>query len=126
MTDTVQPFRVAIPQADLDDLQERLARTRWPQEIGDNGNWQAGTNLAYMRELVNYWLNGYDWRAQEAAMNSLPQFRTMIDDVPVHFVHVKGKGVEGGPPPMPLVINHGWPWTFWDFRKVVASAQARG
>ena len=92
MTDTIQPFRIAIPQADLDDVQERLRRTRWPQEIGDNSQWQAGTNLAYMRELVDYWLNGYDWRAQEAAMNALPQFRTMIDDVPVHFVHVKGKG----------------------------------
>ena len=72
-----------------------------------------------MRELVDYWLNGYDWRAQEAAMNALPQFRTMIDDVPVHFVHVKGKGPEGGPAPMPLVINHGWPWTFWDMRKII-------
>ncbi len=95
MPDAIQPFRIAIPQADLDDVQERLRRTRWPQEIGDNSQWQAGTNLAYMRELVDYWLNGYDWRAQEAAMNALPQFRTMIDDVPVHFVHVKGG--EGAP-----------------------------
>ncbi len=105
MSETVDPFRIAIPQADLDDLQDRLRRTRWPQEIGDNSQWQAGTNLAYMRELVDYWLTRYDWRAQEAAMNALPQFRTMIDDVPVHFAHVKGKG----PNPMPLVLNHGWP-----------------
>ena len=115
MNETVEPFRIVIPQADLDDLQDRLRRTRWPQEIGDNSKWQAGTNLAYMRELVDYWVNQYDWRAQEAAMNALPQFRTMIDGVPVHFAHVKGKG----PNPMPLVINHGWPWTFWDMRKII-------
>lgn len=115
MTDAVHPFRIAMPQADLDDLQSRLARTRWPQEIGDNSDWRAGTNLAYMRGLVDYWLNNYDWRAQEAAMNAFPQFRTMIDDVPVHFIHAKGKG----PNPMPLIINHGWPWTFWDMRKII-------
>ncbi len=115
MNDEVLPFRIAIPQADLDDLHERLRRTRWPQEIGNNAQWQAGTNLGYMRELVDYWLNRYDWRTQEAAMNALPQFRTTIDEVPVHFVHVKGKG----PNPMPLVINHGWPWTFWDMRKII-------
>ena len=119
MSDAIQPFEIAIPKADLDDLQHRLARTRWPQEIGDNGDWQAGTNRAYMRELVDYWLNHYDWRAQEAAMNALPQFHTMIDDVPVHFVHVEGKGIPGGPKPMPLIINHGWPWTFWDMRKII-------
>ena len=115
MTEAVEPFRIAIPQTALDDLQDRLRRTRWPQEIGDNSDWQAGTNLAYMRELVDYWLNAYDWRAQEAAMNTFPQFRTMIDDVPVHFVHVKGKG----PNPIPLMVNHGWPWTFWDMRKII-------
>jgi pimeloyl-ACP methyl ester carboxylesterase len=119
MPDTIHPFRIDIPQADLDDLKGRLRRTRWPQEIGDNVHWQAGTNLAYMRELVDYWLNQYDWRAQETAMNGLPQFRTIIDDVPVHFVHVKGKGAEGGVTPMPIIINHGWPWTFWDMRKII-------
>jgi pimeloyl-ACP methyl ester carboxylesterase len=115
MTDAVLPFRIDIPQADLDDLQARLRRTRWPQEIGDNSDWQAGTNLAYMRELTDYWINRYDWRAQEAAMNAFPHFRTVIDDVPIHFIHVKAKG----PNPMPLIINHGWPWTFWDMRKII-------
>src|SRR5579864_8133960 len=113
MSQAVLPFRIDIPQGDLDDLQGRLRRTRWPQEIGDNSDWQAGTNLACMRELVDYWLNRYDWRAQEAEMNALPQFRTVIDGIPIHFVHVKGNGSN----PMPLVINHGWPWTFWDMRK---------
>ena len=98
MTDAITPFHIDIPQADLDDLTQRLARTRWPQEIGDNGDWQAGTNLAYMRELVEYWINHYDWRTHETAMNAFPHFRTMIDDVPVHFIHVKGKGVPEPPP----------------------------
>lgn len=111
----IRPFRIAVPDADLDDLRGRLRRTRWPHEIGDNADWQAGTNLAYMRALTTYWLDAYDWRAQEAAMNALPQFRTTIDGVPVHLIHVRGKG----PAPMPLIINHGWPWTFWDMRKII-------
>ena len=111
----VAPFRIAIPEDALTDLRERLRRTRWPQEIGDNADWEAGTSLVYMRELTEYWLNRYDWRAQEAAMNAFPQFRTIIDGVPLHFIHVKGKG----PNPMPLVVNHGWPWTFWDMRKII-------
>ena len=115
MTDAITPFQIDIPQDDLDDLTQRLMRTRWPQEIGDNSDWQAGTNLAYMRELVEYWINHYDWRAHETEMNAFPQFRTMIDDVPVHFIHVKGKG----PNPTPLIINHGWPWTFWDMQKII-------
>ena len=111
----VTPFRIDIPDAALSDVTERLRRTRWPQEIGDNSDWQAGTSVAYMRELVDYWLNMYDWRTQEAAMNAFPQFRTVIDGVPIHFIHVKGKG----PNPTPLIINHGWPWTFWDMRKII-------
>jgi pimeloyl-ACP methyl ester carboxylesterase len=115
MPDDIQPFKIAVGTDELAEVQDRLRRTRWPQEIGDNSNWQAGTSLAYMRELVDYWVTQYDWRSQEEAMNALPQFRTTIDAVPIHFVHVKGKG----PNPTPLVINHGWPWTFWDMRKII-------
>jgi pimeloyl-ACP methyl ester carboxylesterase len=115
MNQSVEPFRIAIADAAIQDLYERLRRTRWPGQLGDNKNWQAGTELSYLRELVDYWLTGYDWRAQENAMNALPQFKTTIDDVPIHFVHLKGKG----PNPMPLVVNHGWPWTFWDMRKII-------
>ncbi|MBV1918425.1 MAG: epoxide hydrolase 1, partial [Sphingomonadaceae bacterium] len=78
-------------------------------------DWQAGSNLGYMRDLTAYWMDGFDWRAQERAMNEWPHYKTVIDGIPVHFIHVKGKG----PNPMPLVLNHGWPWTFWDFRKVL-------
>ena len=119
MSAAITPFVVDIPQPALDDLRERLLRTRWPQEIGDNADWQAGTNLAYMRELTTHWIERYDWRAQERAMNAFPQFRTTIDEVPIHFVHVPGKGVPGGSSPIPLIVNHGWPWTFWDMRKII-------
>jgi pimeloyl-ACP methyl ester carboxylesterase len=113
--DAVTPFRVDIPEADLEDLRHRLVRTRWPREPFINDDWQAGANLAYMKDLVAYWLNSYDWRAHERAMNAFPQFKTEIDGVPIHFIHVRGKG----PSPMPIVINHGWPWTFWDMRKII-------
>lgn len=119
MIQSIEPFRIAIPEAGLADLRARLLRMRWPGEIGDNGQWQAGANLAWMRGLVSYWLQGFDWRAQERAINAWPQFRTVIDGFQIHFLHVRGKARDGGPRPMPLLLNHGWPWTFWDFQKVL-------
>ncbi len=109
------PFRIDIPEAQLTALRARLGRTRWPREIGDNALWQDGVSLAWMRETVAYWLEGYDWRAQERAINALPQFLTEIDGVPIHFVHVHGKG----PSPAPLILSHGWPETFWDLREII-------
>src|SRR5260370_286597 len=67
------------------------------------------------RKLVAYWIEGYDWRKQERAINAYPQFRTEIDGVPIHLIHVRGKG----PNPKPLILSHGWPWTFWEYRKVI-------
>ena len=119
MTLAIEPFRIAIPDESLGDLRQRLQRARWPSEIGDNRHWQAGTNLAYMKQLVAWWLDGYDWRRHEAAMNAVPQFRTVIDEVPIHFQHIKGSRRRGDPNPMPLILTHGWPWTFWDWRKVI-------
>jgi pimeloyl-ACP methyl ester carboxylesterase len=109
-----EPFRIAIPDAELDDLSDRLARTRWSSDFA-NDDWRYGTNGAYLRQLVEYWQHGFDWRAQERAMNQLPQFRTVIEGVPIHFVHVRGRG----PAPIPLLLGHGWPWTFWDFYKII-------
>lgn len=114
----IEPFRVDVPQAVLDDLHDRLARTRWTADFA-NDAWSYGANVGYVRELAEHWHDRYDWRAREAAMNAFPQFRTTIDGVPVHFVHVKGKGTPGAPNPIPLILNHGWPWTFWDFHKVI-------
>ena len=110
----VEPFEVAVPQQTLDDLAERLARTRWPLDV-DNGDWRYGTERGYLEELVAHWRGGYDWRAHERAMNGLAHFRADLDGVPVHFVRAPG----AGPDPLPLILTHGWPWTFWDFQKVI-------
>lgn len=110
----VKPFVVHIPDAQLDDLMSRLKRTRFPEDFG-NDDWRYGYNTAYHRELIAYWINEYDWRSVERRMNDLPQFKVDLMDVPLHFIHVRGKGNN----PMPLLLHHGWPWTFWDLRKVI-------
>jgi len=113
-TVAVRPFTIDVPESVLDDLRERLRRTRWPGEIADSG-WTYGTNLAYTRELVRYWLEDYDWRIHEAALNRLPQFVATVDELEIHFVHVKGKG----PNPLPLIISHGWPGSFYEMAEVI-------
>jgi pimeloyl-ACP methyl ester carboxylesterase len=110
----IQPFTIAVPQATLDDLHERLARTRWPDEA-ENTGWNYGTNLSYLQELVDYWQHSYDWRAQEAKLNQLAQFRAEVEGQHLHFIHVRGKG----PNPTPLLLIHGWPDSFYRFHKVI-------
>ncbi|MEJ3652241.1 epoxide hydrolase family protein [Actinomycetes bacterium KLBMP 9759] len=104
MSDEIRPFRVDIPQRDLDDLRGRLAATRWPRQLSGE-QWSRGVPVAYLRELVEYWGSGYDWRAHEAAMNELPQFTTEIDGQQVHFTHVRS----AKPDALPLIITHSWP-----------------
>ena len=111
---TVTPFTVNVPDAELADLRERLRRTRLAPEFA-NDDWRYGANGDYLRELLRYWESGYDWRQHERAINSVPNFKTSIDGVPIHFIHQKGKG----PQPIPLILSHGWPWTFWDWHKVI-------
>lgn len=109
-----EPFRVDVPDADLADLRQRLAHTRFAADI-DNATGTYGVPTARLGELVTYWRSGYDWRAQEQAINELPMFKVEIDGLPVHFAHVRGKG----PAPTPLLLTHGFPWTFWDFHRVI-------
>ena len=109
----VHPFKVHVPEETLTDLQERLARTRWPGELEGSG-WDYGTNLTYIKELVDYWRHGFDWRAQEEAINSFAHFRTTVDGLGIHFIHERGKG----PNPLPLVATHGWPGTFFEMSKI--------
>lgn len=111
---TIETFRVDIPDTVLVDLRERLARTRWPDDFA-NEAWQYGTNTDYLKTLCAYWEKEFDWRSQEREINRFSQFRTVIDGMPVHFIHEHGKG----PNPKPLIISHGWPWTFWDLKKVI-------
>jgi pimeloyl-ACP methyl ester carboxylesterase len=103
-----------VPQSEIDALRTRLANTRWAPEL-DNEDWSYGVQGTYLRELVKYWQDDFDWRAQEARINSLPQFRTEIDGMPIHFIHARGKG----PNPTPIILNHGWPWSFWDFKDII-------
>jgi len=110
----IAPFRIEVPDAVLRDLRERIARTRWPDEISGSG-WDYGTNLAYLRELLDYWRDRFDWRAQERKLNDLSQFRADVDGLDLHFVHARG----GGPDPMPLLMLHGWPSTFYEMTKVL-------
>ncbi|MBC8161183.1 MAG: epoxide hydrolase [Roseiflexaceae bacterium] len=111
---SVQPFTIGVPQATLDDLHERLVRTRWPDEVADVG-WDYGTNLAYLKELVEYWQNQFDWRAQEAKLNQFAHFRAEIDGVGIHFIHERGNG----PNPLPIILTHGWPDSFYRFQKII-------
>ena len=112
----VRPFQVAVGDDVLDDLAGRLARVRWPDEIpGSAGSWEYGTDLGYLQELVGYWRDGFDWRAQEKAINEFPGFMAEVGDVDVHFLHVEGRG----PAPLPLLLCHGWPGSFWEFHRII-------
>jgi pimeloyl-ACP methyl ester carboxylesterase len=112
--DTIRPFRINVPDAVLTDLKERLARTRFPDEIAGAG-WDYGTNLAYLKELVLYWRTKFDWRQQERQLNELPQFTTTIDGVTIHFVHQRSRR----PDAVPLVFIHGWPGSFFEVTKII-------
>lgn len=110
-----EPFAVAVPEADLADLRDRLARVRWADDLA-NADWRYGVERSWLEDMIRYWRDEYDWRAAERRINALPQFKTAIDGVPVHFVHIRGKRAgQGAPAPMPLLLVHGWPWTFMDF-----------
>ena len=110
----VQPFELHVEDAALRDLGERLARVRFPDEAPVTP-WSFGTSVDFMRELVSYWRDRYDWRATESALNALPQFKTQIDGIDVHFIHVEGRG----PKPTPLLLSHGWPGSVLEFMKLI-------
>src|SRR5258706_8142371 len=110
---SVQPFRINIAQATLDDLRERLARTRWPDQVEDAG-WDYGTNLGYLKSLLDYWQSDFDWRAQEARLNQFSQFRADVGGLGIHFIHERGKG----PNPLPIVLTHRWARSFFEIIKL--------
>ena len=108
------PFKIAIPQPVLDDLRERIARTRWPDQPEDAG-WSMGTNLAYCKQLADHWQHRYDWRKHEASLNGLSQLTAVIDGIQLHFVHQRASATRA----TPLLLLHGWPDSFYRFHKVV-------
>src|SRR5580693_6756780 len=110
----IRPYRISIPQADIDDLRERLARTRWAGDLPGTG-WNRGVPTAYLRELATYWAQAYDWRVQEAALNSYPQFITTVDGAALHFMHVRS----AEPGATPLMLLHGWPGSIVEFLDMI-------
>ena len=108
------PTPIDVPEEVLTDLRRRLELTRWTDDAG-NQDWYYGVDRAYLQELVDYWRTDYDWRAAEAAINAYEHYRVQVEGVPVHFMRRPGVG----PNPTPLILTHGWPWTFWHWSKVV-------
>ena len=110
----VRPFEISVDQSVLDDLQVRLTHTRWPDEIS-GAEWDYGSNLDYIKELVEYWRTDFDWRAQEKKLNAFHHFKSEVEGLDIHFIHERGTG----PNPIPLVITHGWPSTFFEMTKII-------
>src|SRR5262249_16456455 len=111
---SVKAFTVNVSQKTLDELRTRLAMTRFPDEVEDTG-WDCGTNLAYLKELVRYWQDEFNWRAQEESMNRFAHFRADVDGLGIHFIHERGKGEN----PLPIILTHGYPDSFWRFQKLI-------
>ena len=107
-------YTSTFPEAALADLHRRLRHTRWPDVLPDAG-WRHGAALDYVRELADYWLTAFDWRAQERELNALPQFRTVVDGQPIHFLHVRSARADA----LPLLLIHGWPGSFVEFLDVI-------
>jgi len=114
MSEEIKRFRIDVPEADLEDLRQRLERTRWPDQIDDTG-WTLGTDTAYLRELCDYWQNQYDWRAEEKKLNAWDHFTTTIDGQNLHFIHARSKHENA----FPLIITHGWPGSVNEFQRIL-------
>jgi pimeloyl-ACP methyl ester carboxylesterase len=114
MSGQPETFRLHVPDAAIDDLRKRLSRTRFPDQAPGEP-WAYGTDLAYMRSLVNHWHDDFDWRAQEARLNSFPQYKIHLHGIDLHFLHVPGRG----PRPHPLLLSHGWPGSVFEFLELV-------
>ncbi|GAA4303039.1 pimeloyl-ACP methyl ester carboxylesterase [Actinomadura luteofluorescens] len=114
MTNEIRPFRIDVPAAEIECLRARVSATRWPATAGPD-DWSRGVPAGYLRELAAYWADGFDWRAEEAALNEIPHFRTEIDGQTVHFFHARSPEPEA----LPIVLTHGWPSSPVEFMKVV-------
>ena len=109
-----EPFQINVPDSVLDDLRDRLARTRWPSTV-EGAGWDYGTDQAYLKDLLDHWRRDFDWRAQEHMLNGFYQFKAQVDGFGLHFIHERG----AGPEPLPLILSHGWPDSFWRFYKLI-------
>lgn len=119
MSSPIEPFRIAVPQTEIDELRRRLRDTRWLSEVPDSG-WLYGIDLGFTRDLVTYWADEFDWRATESLLNEFPQFRTSLaawtgEALGIHFIHRRSPRADA----RPLMIQHGWPSTVYDFHKII-------
>src|SRR3954468_80706 len=114
MSQQPEPFTLRVPDEAIADLRERLARTRFP-DLAPGEAWAYGTDVGYLRGLVDYWRDGFDWRAQEARLNAFPQYRVPLHGIDLHFLHVPGVG----PNPCPLLLAHGWPGSVLEFLELI-------
>lgn len=114
MANLPEPFKLAIPESEIDDLCARLELTRFPDQAPD-APWTYGTDLNFMRRVVEHWRTRFDWRAAEARLNAFPQFTVPIDGIDLHFLHVRGNG----PAPIPLLLAHGWPGSIFEFLDII-------
>ena len=114
MARRAEPFRLHVEQRAIDDLRARLALTRFPDQAPGEP-WAYGTDVAYLRELVAYWRDGFDWRAQEARLNTFAQYKAPVHGIDLHFLHVEGRG----PKPLPLLLSHGWPGSVFEFLELI-------
>jgi|SRR5579875_205900 pimeloyl-ACP methyl ester carboxylesterase len=110
----MQRLRISVPDQVLEDLKQRLVRTRWPGEVRASG-WDYGTNLGYLKELVEYWIGRYDWRAQERELNRFDHYKAEVDGLGIHFIHQRAIGEN----PRPLMLIHGWPGSFYEFHQLI-------
>ena len=115
----MRPFRIAVAQQDLQDLRERLARTRWPAQLPGT-EWDRGVPVRWLRELAEHWRTEYDWRAYEARLNAFPQWVTEIDRLDIHFLHVRSPD----PDALPLILSHGWPTSIVEFIELIGALTA--
>ncbi|MEU8121621.1 epoxide hydrolase [Spirillospora sp. NPDC049024] len=114
MTNDIHPFRIDIPATELEDMRARVSATRWPSTAGAD-DWSRGVPVGYLKELAGYWAAEFDWRAQEAALNEIPQFKAVIDGQTIHFFHARSPE----PDALPIVLTHGWPSSPIEFMKIV-------
>ena len=109
-----EPFELKIENNVLQDISDRLKKSRLPEDFG-NSKWDYGTEKNYLSNLLEYWISEYDWRKTEKEINSFPNFMCKINDIPIHFIHLKGSSKNS----KPIILTHGWPWTFWDYKKII-------
>lgn len=110
----VKPFQIHVEPFVLDDLRSRLKKTRWPDAVKES-EWGRGTSLDYLQQITDYWIDDFDWREQEKRLNEFQQFTSDVGGVKLHFIHERGRG----PQPMPLILTHGWPSSFFEMTKMI-------